>query len=353
MLDPLLIRADASPEIGTGHVMRCLALAQTWKSKGGLVHFIGKVTCGIRKRLRDEGIAVRTLESTPGEENDADETARKARELEASWIVVDGYHFDGFYQRKLREEGRPVLFLDDYGHADRYEADLVLNQNVGAKASLYSEKARHTDLLLGPRYALLRKEFWPWRAPRRPPRRRANHVLVTLGGSDPNNITSDVIRALGQTAMDIHVTVAIGGSSLHQEEVRTVTEEVGSFIKLRWNVKDMASLMAKNDIAVSAGGSTCWELAFMGIPNIIVVLAENQKATAEELDEADTAINLGWYEGVDVLNIKKTVQELLQRDEKRILMARRAQEKVDGRGSARVLRRMDSRSDRHQTPTDP
>ncbi len=339
--EPLLIRADASPEIGTGHVMRSLALAQAWQSKEGTVHFVEETTDGLEKRLRDEGITVWPLESTPGKEGDAGETARKAQEVGAPWVVVDGYHFDGSYQRKLREEGVRVLFLDDYGHADYYEADLVLNQNIDAEAALYADRSEDTKLLLGPRYALLRKEFWPWREPRRIPQQEANRVLVTLGGADPDNCTEMVVGALGRlNREDVRCTVVIGGSNPNESSIAAAAERTDVSADLRSDVRDMASLMAEHDIAVSAGGSTCWELAFMGIPNVVILLANNQRGIAEGLEESGTALNLGWHEKVKKEEIADQVEKLLRNDEQRLQMAREAQELVDGQGTERVLGKM-------------
>jgi UDP-2,4-diacetamido-2,4,6-trideoxy-beta-L-altropyranose hydrolase len=318
-----------------------LALAQAWQSEGAAVHFVGETTDRLEKRLRDEGITVWPLMSTPGSEEDAGETARKAKEVGASWVVVDGYHFDGSYQCKLREEGVRVLFLDDYGHADHYEADLVLNQNIDAEATLYDDRSEDTELLLGPRYALLRREFWPWREPRRTPQPEANRVLVTLGGADPDNCTEMVVGALGRLDReDLRCTVVIGGSNPNESSIAAAAERTDVSVDLRSDVSDMASLMAEHDVAVSAGGSTCWELAFMGIPNVVLVLANNQRGIAEGLEEAGTALNLGWHEEVDKEEIADQVEKLLRNEEQRLRMAWRAQELVDGRGAERVLGKM-------------
>lgn len=343
MVEPLLIRADASPEIGTGHVMRCLALAQAWQADGSSATFVGSMTSALERRLAEENIEVRSLDVGAGSLDDADETARHARNLGASWVVVDGYHFGGEYQRRLREAGLRMLFIDDYGHADWYGADLVLNQNIDAEESLYEPRADHADLLLGPKFALLRKEFWPWRSPRRRPRRTADHVLVTLGGADPKNLTEKVVRALGKMDIqDLHVTAVVGGSSSHEEAIRATVEEVGDSVEVRSDVDDMAGLMAESDVAVSAGGSTCWELSFMGIPSVVIELAENQQGIAEGLDECGTALNLRWHGAVTESEIREAVGSLLRDDERRLKMARRAQDLVDGQGTMRVLQALRS-----------
>ena len=336
----LLLRADASAEIGTGHVMRCLALAQAWQASGGTVSLIGCVPPALEDRLAAERIPVWELNADVGQGSDAAETARRAEDVDASWVVVDGYHFGHEYQRRIRSEGSRVLFIDDYGHADRYEADLILNQNIDASATLYDNRAEHTDLLLGPEFALLRREFWSWREPRVAPQKEADRVLVTLGGGDPGNLTTKVVRALSKmNGEETHITVLVGGSNPHEERIREAADDS---IEVRKNVDDMAVLMAESDVAVSAGGSTCWELSFMGIPAVIIVLAENQRGIAEGLDELGAAINLGWHEAIDEMEIAKEIESLLSDDAERLRMARTAQKLVDGRGAERVVAAMES-----------
>jgi UDP-2,4-diacetamido-2,4,6-trideoxy-beta-L-altropyranose hydrolase len=296
---------------------------------------------GLRARLVEEGVKLVEVEEEEETQSDARATAAYAEEVGSSWIVVDGYHFGVAYQRSLREAGHRVLFIDDYGHADRHEADLVLNQNIDAEDGLYADRAEHTDLLLGPKFALLRKEFWPWRVPRREIRAEAEHILVTLGGADPDNVTTETVEALGTLeASGVRATVVIGGSNPHKDAIRAAAKSAGVPIDLRQNVDDMADLMANFDIAVSAGGSTCWELAFMGIPNVIVVLAENQKGIARGLDEAGTAVNLGWHEEIGTSEIESAVGSLLRNERKRRRMTGEAQALVDGWGTERVVSAM-------------
>jgi len=343
MLGPLLIRADASPRIGTGHVMRCLALAQAWQADGGSVMFVGNMTPTLENRLAAENIKVRNLKVKAGGLKDADRTVRHAKALGASWVVVDGYHFRGDYQHQLRESVLRVLFIDDYGHADRYEADLVLNQNIDAEEGLYADRADRTDLLLGLQFALLRKEFWPWREPRREIQSEADHVLVTLGGADPENLTTEAIKALSELErLGVQGTAVVGGSNPHEERIRAAAESVGVPVTVLQNVNDMAELMAGTDLAVSAGGSTCWELAFMGIPSAIVVLAENQRGIARSLDKAGAAVNLGWHKSIGAPEVASSIMSLLRSDRKRRRMAQTAQSLVDGKGTERVLGKMHS-----------
>src|SRR5579871_3481447 len=124
----LLIRADASVSTGTGHAMRCLALAQSWQDAGGRAVFVmAETTAAIQERLHAESCETIVLASPAEESVDARETIASAQRLDANWVVVDGYRFNAEYQRLLKAAGCRVLFLDDFGHAKQYAADVVLN----------------------------------------------------------------------------------------------------------------------------------------------------------------------------------------------------------------------------------
>jgi UDP-2,4-diacetamido-2,4,6-trideoxy-beta-L-altropyranose hydrolase len=155
----LLIRCDANLTIGTGHVMRCLALAQAWKNAGGHAAFaMAETTPAVEERIHAETMEVLPLTESAGSTDDALRTAGLARQNAASWVVVDGYVFGLEYQARLKRAGLQVLFLDDIGHAAYYSADLVLNQNAHASQALYPNREASTRLLLGPRFVLLRRE---------------------------------------------------------------------------------------------------------------------------------------------------------------------------------------------------
>src|SRR5215208_338295 len=153
----MLVRADASAEIGTGHVMRCLALAQAWQENKGTAHFaFASMTPALEAQLRAENMAITSLDASPGSDEDATQTIALAERAGAEWIVVDGYHFDALYQKAIKEANLRLVFMDDYGHASRYWADVVLNQNIYANDALYLNREPDTQLLLGTRYVLLR-----------------------------------------------------------------------------------------------------------------------------------------------------------------------------------------------------
>ena len=334
----LLIRADASALIGTGHLMRCLALAQGWKARGGQATFITACESeGLRHRLSGEGFQVIMLERPYPEPADWEVTSEALAAHSDGWVVLDGYHFDSAYQRWIKEAGHRLLVIDDTAHLDHYYADVVLNQNINAERLRYSCEP-YTRLLLGTRYVLLRSEFLAWQGWRREIPEVARKVLVTLGGGDPDDQTLKVIRALQQVDVDgLEAVIVVGASNLHFQELQLAIRDSRSANRLVRDATNMPELMAWADVAVSAGGSTCWELAFMGLPTVVLVLAENQQGIAAGLDEAGVAVNLGWHTETSTAQITNALVGLLENRSLRRQASQRGRELVDGLGAKRVV----------------
>jgi UDP-2,4-diacetamido-2,4,6-trideoxy-beta-L-altropyranose hydrolase len=311
----IVVRADASPAIGFGHAMRCSALAELTPA----VFASAEMAPAMERRLPE------VVRIDPAD--DAEQTIALARERGAEWVVVDSYALGTDYQRALRAAALRVLVIDDHGHAGRYEPDLLLNQNLGARP--YPDVAPHTTQLLGTRYALLRGEFRHWRGERSIPA-RAERLLVTLGGSDLDNFSARVARAVTGT---IAVELIAGGANPHRDELARIDG-----VELTVDADDMPARMARADVAVSAAGSTSWELARTGLPQIAIVLADNQEPAARALAEHGIAVNLG-REPAEA-DIAAAVSALAADRDRREQMSRRAQELVDGKGVARVLAAM-------------
>jgi len=338
----LVIRADASMQIGTGHVMRCLALAQTWQDAGGEVLFVLVSSVpALDTRLKAERLDVVHLASEAGSADEAKQTLALASSRGAVWMVADGYQFGAQYQRAIKQAGLRLLFVDDYGHASPYSADVILNQNIYADQSLYFERAPDTHLMLGTSYALLRREFWPWCGRRHDTPALARKVLVTLGGGDPDNVTLKVIRAMQQIEIDeLEAIVVIGYGNPHLETLAAEVRNAKSNVRLVSQAENMPEIMAWADVAISAGGTTNWELASMGVPNLVVVLADNQRAIAAGLARAGVAIDLGWFKHISDKQIAKALESLLLAEEQRFNMSELGQRLVDGKGALRVRRHL-------------
>ena len=334
----LVIRADAGREIGTGHVMRSLALAQAWQKHGGEIVFV--LSCDLpplSERLEREGMKTLRLRSTAGTPGDAEETARIARERGADWVVVDGYQFGAEYQKTIRDAGRSLLFIDDYGHAGHYYADIVLNQNLYADMSLYRHYEPYTRFLLGADYVLLRSEFLD-RAPRgRTVPEAARKILVTLGGSDPDNLTLAVINAL--KTPDLSTTeakVVVGGANPHYGLLREAVEDLPR-VTLISDAGTMPELMAWADAAISAGGSTCWELLFMGVPSLVIPIAKNQEPVVKKLASLKIARAVSTTVVTDPGALAKIIARFLRSRKVRSGFSRRMARYIDGKGASRVV----------------
>lgn len=347
----LVIRADAGTDIGSGHLMRCLALGEAWRASGGSVVFLSRCSNpALRGRIERAGFGFVPLERVHPDPADVEATLRKLQEVsggqEHPWLVLDGYHFDSAYQQAVREAGYRLLVIDDTAHLERYHTDVLLNQNIGAERLTY----RHdpdTVTLLGTKYALLRSEFLTWRAWRREIPHVARKVMVTLGGSDPENVTSKVMKALQLVDVPrLDAVIVVGPQNPHYRDLTAAARASRVSVRVMQDPGNMPELMAWADVAVSAAGSTCWELAFMALPSVLLISAENQRYIAAGLHAAAAALNLGWSAQVTPSGVADALRRLAIDHGGRLRMGRRGRKLVDGAGAARVvsaLRELDAK----------
>lgn len=335
----IVVRSDSTVEIGTGHIMRCLALSQAWQDEGGGVIFVcAQLSPALESRLLNEKIKTHWINSVPGSKEDATDTILFSKMTGAQWIVLDGYHFGAEYQKAIKESGLSLLFIDDYGHAVHCYADLVLNQNIYADNEVGYPDIPGIRLLLGPRYALLRKEIIPWKARRHPNPEKAFNILVTLGGSDTGNATLHIIKALQQLPEDFFsAKIIIGSFNPHFKSISRVLGDSGHAIELLHDVRNMGEHFAWADLAITAGGSTTLELAYIGVPMITVVIADNQMRVCEALQKRKAAINLGVLNRTQCARIHPCVRKVMKSLNLRNELSRNATEIVDGKGAERVV----------------
>ena len=338
-----LFRCDAGPAIGLGHLMRSLALAQAWRDAGGRAVFACAGVAEGAERLRAEGMELRSIAAPAGSSQDAAATMSLAGELHAEWLALDGYHFDEGFHRSLAAQA-PLLLLDDHARLPSYHAHIVLNHNVYAAPGMYAGKVDGAELLLGLRYALLRREFrLPAELGAAPD--IATDIVVTMGGSDPQNVTGHVLAALQQVSAPWQrVTIVLGGGNVHADELRTALAGINLPIRLLHDVQDMRSVLAGSQAAISAGGGTCAELARMGVPMLLGVIAENHAGTVEEFARQSMAVNVGWFQRLSSAELARRVEEFLRDGPLRRQLAQKAQSQVDGRGAERVVAAMLART---------
>jgi len=344
----LVIRADATTQIGSGHIMRCLALAQAWQEKGGSVSFISYCDSeSLRKRIRAEGFNLIPIENPHPDPSDLEQTLQvfKRHALCAvrsgpTWLVLDGYHFTPDYQKAIRDAGIRLLVIDDMNHLPHYHADIILNQNIHAP-DLHYQCHEDTTLLLSTRYVLLRREFLKFRDFKRDFPDRTKKILVTMGGGDPDNVTLKVIEAIKQlNEPELEVQVVIGPSNPHAQELKNAMRHAPCSMLPVQNATNMPELMAWADVAISAGGSTCWEYLFMQLPASLITLAENQEPLAEKLHQMGLVLSMGRYETLSLAALKETIYRLIHDQALRAELIRSSRRTIDGLGPGRIIREL-------------
>ena len=339
----ILIRSDSSEQIGSGHVMRCLALAQAAAGAGRRATFaMASGSAALKSRIHAEGFDVIAIGGRPGGEDDAAQTIAAAHRVGAAWVIVDGYHFAEAYQRALVKAGLRLLVLDDFGHASRYWAHLVLNQNFDAHERIYAHRESYTRLLLGPQFVLLRREFTRWQTWQRPIAPVARRVLVTIGGSDPGNATPKVVeslRRLGDPAVE--AVVVVGADNPHYAEIVAMAAEGPPSIDVRHNVQEMPEVMAWADMAVIVFGTALWELYFMGCPTLTFGRGFLNEPILRDMDRKGLVKYLGFEDAVDPAALAAEMARLAADVDARRGISEATRLLIDGRGAAEVVRAME------------
>ena len=349
-LPHLLLRADADPARGAGHVMRCLALAEVWQQHGGRASMLSfRLNPVLCRQIEARGIGLKEIPLTYPESDDLRATCTALEEVcrdetELPWVVLDGYHFDTIYQSLLRSAGCRLMVIDDTAHLLRYDADIILNHALSAQEFAYT-CSPDTLLLMGPRFALLRSEFQSWQAVPRHCPEVARKILVTLGASDADNATLKIIEALEQVPTpNVDVRVLVGPLNPHLTQLRSRMDSVSSRVYLQTDVTDIASLMGWADLAVAGTGTTIWELAFMKVPTLILPLSENEVEVARALNEFGAARSVGSPADLDREQLTEAIFRLMHDKSARRQMSENSQVVVDGRGAQRALEVMLCRS---------
>lgn len=315
--------------------MRMIALGQAWQKLDGKVHFVGNTSL-LSNRLREEGFAVSELADI--HPSSADFEKLIATTSPTDWIALDGYHFDQKYMEAVRSADRKTIVLDDVNNRKTYNADILLNQNPDGDTYQY----RINDdaiRLLGTRYTLLRKDFLEFKRQEQSAPPKARNILITLGGGDSENITTKVIEAVGSLHNDkLHVKVLAGAANPHLPQLHDLIKDLPGTYELLHAVTDMPRLINWADLAVSAAGSTCWELCFFGVPIIAIKVADNQEGVSTELARHETALCLDTT--ASVRDIADAVRTLCPDENLRRTMSENGQKLIDGKGADRVAAAM-------------
>ena len=330
----VIIRADSSAQIGTGHVMRCLTLADRLRAHGLTSRFLCRDLPGnIAGRIHKAGFTV-TLIDGPEAQTCAEEITTSA----PRWVVLDHYDLGADWVRSCAQD-HPVLAIDDL--ADRpHHCALLLDQNFGRSREDYDGLITpEAKTLIGPHYALLRPEFAAARAASLSRRSTApaRHLLINFGGADPQGITARVLRNLAPEAPNWErITIVMGPAADTLRDVHQAAAQLGPAASILTDVTDMARLMSESDVALGAAGSTSWERCCLGLPTGLLVLADNQREIAEGLHNSGAAETLA----DDLTTLPGFLARMRSSDTDRLAISGTAATITDGQGADRVARAM-------------
>ncbi|NWO04293.1 MAG: UDP-2,4-diacetamido-2,4,6-trideoxy-beta-L-altropyranose hydrolase [Alteromonadaceae bacterium] len=356
----IVFRADASVLIGTGHVMRCLTLADELTRQGHECQFVCREHEGhLGDLIASKGYELTLLPAPSGNElaprdsnsdnyalwldvawqEDARQTFDALAPWKPDWLVVDHYALDADWERGLANAVGNIMVIDDLANRP-HECAMLLDQNLDREASDYDGLLPAScQRLIGPRYALLRPEFSELRerSLQRRQQPQLKRILISLGGVDRNNVTGQVLEALADSALpsNIDLDIIMGAAAPYLDEVRQQAARLPHKATVSVNVKDMAERMCLADLSIGAAGSTSWERCCVGLPAITVVLAENQQSIGEALANSGAGLL------VDITRISEDlprIMEVLQVSvEERKLLTQRSSTVCDGNGVARVI----------------
>jgi len=338
LIGSVVIRADASSKIGAGHLMRCLALAQALRQCAWKPRFaIASDLPAVRHRIEQENLAASQIPAFPGGIRDAELTLKLADETGADWAVIDGYQFDASFQRRLKDTGLRVLCIDDIASCTHYYADAVVNQNINAACLNYDSREPYTKLLMGTRYALLRDEYLRCRRGARTISDLARRILITLGGADGSDITENFLRAILELEIEgLELVVLISSRYPGRVELERLAEASPHQVRIFADETAIAEYMVWADLAVSAGGGTSWELAYLGVPTLMVALADNQEPSVRELARRGAVVDLGTATSLVVETAVDLINQVCRDPAKRLDLSMALGRLVDGLGSRRV-----------------
>lgn len=331
----ILIRSDASTKIGSGHIMRCLTLADMLRTEGATVYFICRELeghlCDFVKAKGYECLRSTNSKQTFEQKKDAEETLRliEWNGLKVDLIIVDHYQINEQWEQIVRESIPKIMVIDDLANR-KHDCDVLLDQNY-----FKDFENRYDDLvparckkLLGLKYLLLRPEFYEDNTTVVKNNKSIEDILIFYGGSDPTNETMKVLDALEHidlSKLTIHVVVGLSNENRKLIEKRCQDKGFRFYVQIDY----LAQLMKKADLALGAGGVTMWERCYLGLASIVTVVAENQLASTEAAAEFGAVWNLGWHENVKVTNLVDIINSAVENQETLKEMSQKAKQLME------------------------
>ena len=329
-------RVDASSNIGIGHLMRCLALSEELTRKGHDCYFLSKIENDeLINKIEKNNIHYQiNSNATLLEDNKI--LVKFAKEKDIDWIVTDHYGINTEYIKEIKQNNFKVLSVDDNAQI-HYYSDIVLNQNIGSEKLNFSAE-KYTKFILGAKYAIIRDELLIKKNKKEG--NEVKKILIMLGGTDKDNLILKILKTL-KSCRNLEFLVVIGPLNPHYDKIKNFIESENLKARIIKSPENMADLYLESDIAISAGGTSCYELSYFGIPNLIISVADNQLTISNEFDKQNISIYLGEKEKLSSEDLKNKFKELIDDSALRKKLSENGKKLVDGKGKQRIVELME------------
>jgi UDP-2,4-diacetamido-2,4,6-trideoxy-beta-L-altropyranose hydrolase len=338
-----VFRADSSVHIGSGHVMRCLTLADQLVVGGASISFLCRELPGAMSdviRQRGHSCLVLNLDKT-----DVETDVKAALDAigGADWLIVDHYGLDAKWETLMRPATRKIMVIDDLANRP-HDCDLLLDQNFydGFESRYDGLVSDSTRCLLGPTYVVLRPEFSSARKTLRQRDGTIGRILVFFGGSDPTNQTLRALEGIDALQRpDIVVDAIVGSGNPHRNEVRAFCDSK-PWANFHCQISNMAELIAAADLGIGAGGAAMWERCALGLPTLTVTFADNQVLTTQDVAKTGAIAYLGWSDDLSSADYADAIRAFLDRPDDLLSISSKALELIDAsnNGVESVIRAM-------------
>lgn len=331
----ILFRADGNAEIGSGHLRRCLALADCLRDWGYECLFACRAsTQSFNGLIRDAGFDLIELTGAFDPATDVEELIAAVEGLSPfAALVVDHYQLEARWEKRARTIAPHVVVIDDLANRE-HDCDLLLDVAPGDVTRYDRFVPPSCRKMLGPDYAILRPEFAIRRQDACQRSGGIARILVSFGGVDAEDLTGRAIAAIRATLPDAEIDAVLTNLSPHRERLKNYAS-ADAKLSIHIDANKMAELMASADLAIGAGGSTSWERACLGLPSIVAVIADNQIPTSRALEDFGCAVALSAGPGFEA-HLQDLVTWMSAHPSILRMMSRAGAAVVDGRGATRV-----------------
>ncbi len=333
----IFFRVDSSFGVGFGHLNRCLILAEIFKKRKMKLHFICKNLKGnVTNEIKLRGYNLHFIKNLKNSNYQDYLNTRKILESfedEICYLLIDNYHWDEKYEKKLRFLVEKIIVIDDLANR-KHDCDLLIDQNLYSNFEDRYNKLvpKNCQKLLGPRYVLLRKEFL--RSKRKAKINSIKKIFVSFGGQDVSNETVRVLSAIKKSKLNYQkINFLVNKSNNNLRNLKKISKNMKGVV-ISTEEKKLSKLIQNSDLSIGAGGSMTWERAYLGIPSIVLILSKNQFEIANTMEKKGCIYNMGWSKNLKISDYQKIFDRL--RINELNSMSQKNRKIVDGKGISRI-----------------